>query len=301
MTNETAEETAEPADPPASRLLQASQAGHMLRTARLAAGLHIATLAVSLKVPVKKLEALEDGRLDDLPDAVFVRALTASICRTLKMNPQPVLNLLPQNAVPRLGTDDDKAARRQAFTTSPQTSPLGRVSRPAAVAGLLLLLAALALLAFPQITSPWADQAVQAPPVAPAPVQVVPEPVAASAPLPPQPSPPLSPMMALVKPVQTVSDSAPQTASANKAVAVAGAGSVKFRTTGPPSWIEVTDSRGAALMRRTVQGEDVAEISGATPLLVVIGRADVTVAEVNGRAFDLQAVTKENVARFEVK
>ena len=34
-------------------------AGALLRQAREAAGLHIAALAVSLKVPVKKIEALE--------------------------------------------------------------------------------------------------------------------------------------------------------------------------------------------------------------------------------------------------
>ena len=46
-------------------------AGRLLREAREAAGLHIASLAVSLKVPVRKLELLEADRFDELPDAVF--------------------------------------------------------------------------------------------------------------------------------------------------------------------------------------------------------------------------------------
>ena len=54
-------------------------AGALLRQAREAAGLHVAALAVSLKVPVKKLEALESDRLDLLPDAVFARALASSM------------------------------------------------------------------------------------------------------------------------------------------------------------------------------------------------------------------------------
>ena len=58
-------------------------AGTILCQAREAAGLHIAVLAVSLKVPVAKLEALETDRLDELPDAVFARALAASVCRQL--------------------------------------------------------------------------------------------------------------------------------------------------------------------------------------------------------------------------
>lgn len=61
-------------------------AGELLRQAREAAGLHVAALAVSMKVPVKKLEALEADRLDLLPDAVFVRALASSVCRTLKID-----------------------------------------------------------------------------------------------------------------------------------------------------------------------------------------------------------------------
>ncbi|HPH15047.1 MAG TPA: helix-turn-helix transcriptional regulator, partial [Burkholderiaceae bacterium] len=66
-------------------------AGALLRQAREAAGLHIAALAVSLKVPVKKLEALESDRLDLLPDAVFARALASSMCRALKIDAAPIL------------------------------------------------------------------------------------------------------------------------------------------------------------------------------------------------------------------
>jgi cytoskeleton protein RodZ len=49
-------------------------AGALLRDAREAAGLHIAALAVALKVPVAKLEALEADNFSALPDMVFVRA-----------------------------------------------------------------------------------------------------------------------------------------------------------------------------------------------------------------------------------
>ena len=70
--------------------------------AREAAGLHIGALAVSLKVPVKKLEALESDDLEQLPDAVFARALAATVCRTLKVDPEPILRLLPQLQAPPL-------------------------------------------------------------------------------------------------------------------------------------------------------------------------------------------------------
>lgn len=82
-------------------------AGALLRAAREAQGLHIAALAVSLKVPVRKLEALEADRFDLLPDVVFVRALTLSVCRSLKLDPKPVMSALPQRQPPQIKTDYD--------------------------------------------------------------------------------------------------------------------------------------------------------------------------------------------------
>jgi cytoskeleton protein RodZ len=42
-------------------------------------------------------------------------------------------------------------------------------------------------------------------------------------------------------------------------------------------------------------------VSGALPLSVVIGRADVTEVFVRGKPLELASVSRENVARFEVK
>src|SRR3569833_1462266 len=82
-------------------------AGTLLRRAREASGMHVAALAVALKVPVRKLEALENDRFEDMGDAVFIRALASSVCRTLKIDAQPVLQRLPQTAAPRLVRDTD--------------------------------------------------------------------------------------------------------------------------------------------------------------------------------------------------
>ena len=127
-------------------------AGTLLRQAREAAGLHIAALAVSLKVPVKKLEALEAGRLDVLPDAVFVRALAASVCRTLKIDAVPVLALLPQTGKPSLG--HQRSSINTAFRSpsdGPGPSLWAQISRPAVLAGLLLLLGSLVLIFLPAV------------------------------------------------------------------------------------------------------------------------------------------------------
>ena len=74
--------------------LPAATAGALLRQARQAQGMHIAVLAAAIKVSQRKLEALEGDRLDELPDATFTRALAQTVCRTLKIDPAPVLALL---------------------------------------------------------------------------------------------------------------------------------------------------------------------------------------------------------------
>ena len=69
MSEASAAQAAAMAEAAASPL--SPSAGMLLRQAREAAGVHIGALSVSLKVPVKKLEALEADRHDLLPDAVF--------------------------------------------------------------------------------------------------------------------------------------------------------------------------------------------------------------------------------------
>lgn len=80
-------------------------AGEMLRLAREAQGLSLDALAMILKVTPAKLAALEEGHLDQLPDANFARALAQTICRALKIDAAPVLAALPAARPSPLGTD----------------------------------------------------------------------------------------------------------------------------------------------------------------------------------------------------
>ncbi|MES2412632.1 MAG: RodZ domain-containing protein [Pseudomonadota bacterium] len=133
--------------------------GTLLRQAREAAGLHIAALAVSLKVPVKKLEALEADRFDLLPDAVFVRALASSVCRTLKIDASPVLQLLPQTSSPKLNYQGlGINAPFRAPSDGPSPSIWTQVSRPAVLWGLVFLLAALVLIFMPALKAGPGDR-----------------------------------------------------------------------------------------------------------------------------------------------
>ncbi len=286
----------------------AATAGSLLRQAREASGLHIAALAVALKVPVKKIEALEADRLDLLPDAVFARGLTGSICRHLKIDPQLILPLLPQSGLPRL-----PAYQGTGLNTPFRSSGVGsrapawtQVSRPAVIAGLAFVVGAALLFLLPkaQDKKEEADVSVVTP-VSPAPLAEAPAPAPQTA-LAPADLPTGS-----VMPVTTVSSglTPPAPAAVTSVTPVAAPASAKPAASSDlvsfsaskPSWVEVMDGRGTVVLRRQLAAGEVAGISGVTPLKVVVGRADALSVQVRGQAMDLAPVSKDNVARFEVK
>jgi len=276
--------------------------GVLLRRAREAAGLHVAALAVSLKVPVRKLEALEEDRYELLTDAVFVRALASSVCRTLKIDPQPVLDRLPQTTVPRLARDGDSinAPFRAPNDGAPPTW-MHQLTRPVFLAVFGLLLAALVVVLLParQQESTTADVTQPATPASPEPV------ASAAAPVEPAVSlPPPGPAATAVVPTAATAPAAAAPAAAvpapDPAPAGAATGTVVFKAKAP-SWVEVTDAKGVVAVRKLLAAGEAAGASGALPLQVTVGKVDSTEVQVRGKPFDLRPVSRDNVARFEVK
>ncbi|ROZ62379.1 RodZ domain-containing protein [Ramlibacter sp. WS9] len=311
-------------------------AGTLLRRAREAAGLHVAALAVSLKVPVKKLEALEDDRWDLLPDMVFVRALAFSVCRTLKIDPQPIIERLPQMVMPRLvrASDGINTPFRAPSDGAPPTW-FDQLTKPVYLAVFALLLGALVLILLPrtqqekegnQVTTASSQAAAVNGEVVSAPQPfVIPAPAPASSPAAMPPSgastalttaavAPMAVPVAASVPAKAASGaaaaasapavkaSAPATATPAAAISpsAAASGIVVFRAKGT-SWVEVTDAKGVVAMRKELRAGEAAGVSGILPLQVTIGRVDQTDVQVRGKAFDLRPVSKDNVARFTVK
>lgn len=277
-----------------------ASAGALLRQAREAAGVHIAALAAALKVPVAKLEALEADRLDELPDAVFARALAATVCRMLNVDPAPVLARLPQSTSPRLTPDDEKI--NAAFRSPGENSRVGlwnQLSRPMVMAVLALLLGALVLILLPglrrnaSVASAVPTPAEAAPAVTMAvPADTAAAPQAVAAPL-PFPASETTPAAGAIGPASAKDTAAPAPTAAVDGVIVFNARA--------ESWVQVTDAKGNTVLRKILAPAEVAPASGALPLLVVVGRADAVSVQVRGKPFNLAPATKNNVARFEVK
>lgn len=271
----------------------------LLRAARESAGLHIAALAAALKVPVRKLEALEAGRYNELPDLTFARALASSACRHLKIDPAPILEQIPQGVAPELGHSRHaiNAPFKPASDPAP-ANPLSWLSRPALLAAIVLLLGALVIVFLPRAQDPQAADAGGETVVTPVEPVAAEEPGVAAETVESSAASPAG--VALTVPVPEAVPAASAPLSPAPRVPVAAGSLLTIAATGD-SWIEVTNGAGSVVVQRMLKAGDAVDFSSAPPYTVVLGRAESAQVTVRGRPFDVNAIARNNVARFEVK
>jgi cytoskeleton protein RodZ len=259
----------------------------LLRDARESVGLHIAALATALKVPVKKLEALEAGRYDELPDMTFARALASSACRHLRIDPTPILAQIPQGLSPMLG-DPPRGTPFKDPKDIEAVDPKAWLRQPVLWFTAAMLAAAAVVLYMPS----W-DALVESAKEAYASTStdmaetVVPAPVEVPASTVPSVSQAASAGLALAS-----------TASATMAPVSAVLLSIKGK--GDASWVEVVDAAGVS-EQRMLKPDEVMSFSAAPPYAVVLGRADAVEVQVRGEPFDVMPFARNSVARFQVK
>ena len=289
-------------------------AGGLLRAAREKHGLHIAALAAAMKVAPRKLDALENDRWSELPDATFVRALALTVCRALKVDAKPVLDLLPpvqtmalREVGEQLNTPYRDADGRNA------SSLAGGAVRPMVWAAAVLMLAAVAVYFVPETwfnsTPPVAVAA-----LAPAVTASTSASASASAALAAASAPDVSVSAAAALPDRVVP---PPAASAPAAMPSAGetvfsappasalqappaVGALQLRTT-EASWVDVRDGKGQVLLSRIVQPGEMVGLDGAPPMRLTIGNAAATQMSFRGQPVNLAPNTRDNVARVELQ
>ncbi len=299
-----------------------ASAGALLRRAREQTGTSVAALAAGLKIHPSKLEALEADRHDALPDPAFARALAQSICRTLKLDPAPVLAALPRPP------DQRRLVQVAQGLNTPFTDRPGRLApddlrrvgtSPLVWLALLVLIAAAVLYVLP---SGWAGYLPEAwrpmrPAVAPTtvvePVGTVVEtiPAAPGVAIAVPGAVPGASSASAVDPTRTEPLPAalplagqPALAASVASAAVPGStsglDSLQLHTVAE-SWIEVSDAQGRPLLARLVPAGERIEVDGTPPLQVRIGNAAGTELVFRGMPYALAPHTRDNVARFELK
>jgi len=278
-------------------------AGALLKAARERQGLHIAALAAAIKVSPRKLDALENDRWDELPDATFTRALAQTVCRTLKIDARPVLERLPQPAAMSLSTG--RGGLNEPFLGRPGHGHPGRAGtavRPLMLAAAALMVAALVVYFLPPgLWAPDEPTPSAALPAAERGVSVATAALAATdaaasdADAGPAAQPVGETVFAVPPPEAAASD-----AVAAEAEAAAPLGLVQLRTV-DASWIDVRDAGGQVLLSRTVMPGESVGLDGALPLRLVVGNAAATELGFRGQPVDLAPHTRDNVARLELR
>ena len=248
--------------------------------------------------------------------------------------PKAILAALPQGQRTMLKADDDQMnASFQPTGGAPLNSMRDLVSKPFVIIGLALVAGALILLALPERTLPSASIATavdtgatstNVPVGSISSIASVAEVGATSVPQKDlAPNPQARPDLALTspnaasgvtnlaasaeKPTSPMPSAAPSLVAPQSrpdvgpiAVNSNPAGVIAFEARGP-SWVEVTDSAGVVQLRKTLAAGETIAATGQAPLKVIVGRADAISVKVRGQDFALSAVSRDNVARFEVK
>lgn len=261
---------------PADGAVPPASAGQMLRQLRESAGVDPMLLASAMKVSPQKLEALENDRLDLLPDVTFARGLASAICRAFGTDPAPVLERMPVSA-PGLrpaGQSLNQPFRRTGDRPAPVLA--STFSKPLLIAVVGLLLGAAALYFLP--TLPIQLGAPPAEPLAPA---EMPAGAASAEQVVPQPAP-----------------AAP--ASAAAAATAVGDDLIHFAAKAE-TWLTVRDAAGKQLINRALAAGEALGLSGEVPLSVTIGRKDAVDVTVRGEPFDHRSLSKTTVSRFQIK
>ena len=312
-------------------------AGQLLRAAREQQQLSLQAVASTLKVPVYKLQALEEDHWDVLTDSVFTRSLALSVCRLLQIPPEPVLAGLPKHEAAKLASNPEginapfKEKSLRSLMSPSQDSGASNAIKVAA-ALLIAVAGGVGLYVVPQWQTEQAgdvdavtaeEGTVQEPLFMPNP------PAEREAPATEQPAAAKADVGSAAAEVAVVAKaptSAPEdkgsvadAAAAAAAPAVPAAAPVAEPVAAKPaaaasnrhvlrfvasaeSWVQVRDAQQQVVMEKILKAGDVfEEAPTGRPLQVVVGNAGATKLEIDGTAFDLAAVAKNNVARFEVK
>lgn len=314
----------------------ATSAGKKLRLARERNGIHINTLAATLKVNVKVLEALENDRYEELPGIPFTRALAASICRNLQVDADPVLELLPDSQPQQL----PEPKMQSPVILEQGGSPwFGWLKHPLTWLVLLAIVAGVTFWILPYVLDKTAPEPLRQPgenlveeltsdlnvgavtgavaellPVSPVSGAVTAAPSAVSGagsalidtPGATAKVVPGSPLISDLA-VTNLEDAA---SSAAQTEAVAGTQHISqhipadrqlvLQATGE-SWIEVKNARGAVLHSTTLQAGDVLPVGGSRPYSVVVGRQENIRAYVLGQPFAFGTDGGQGAVRFSVK
>lgn len=276
--------------------------------------MHLGVLAVTLKVPVRQLEALENDDYGVFRGPAFARAVAQAVCRQLGIDPVPVLAGLPPVKAALSAKPADAAPRSAPRFTTPRSRRAWPVSPKVMGLALLMLLGSAALLWWPtSVSTPVEANAPVLPPTPTAseaagdealPVGVNVPSVPADAPASAAPASAPAGKGASATPQAAVPSASPAPATTSvpaSSGASAGAEQGLHIEAQGDTWLEVRNSQGQLVVNRLLQQGQSETVTLQPPFNVVLGRAHQARVSWRGQPFDLAPHTRVSSARFDIQ
>ena len=265
--------------------------GEELARARAALGLSVKDVAQQLKFAARQIEALEQGRFDELPTGTFARGMVRSYARLLKLDAEPLVARIAG----RVAVPDNAAASAPAHRPIPSTDSARRSNLIYAA----LSLAILAVIA--GVVFQWQRERAGAARLtfvaaADAPTRAAPEPAPAPAAAAPAAEPQRLASAAVSSPgaAPVAQAEAPAPAAAAPAE---GAHRIALRFD-RESWVEIRGHNGKALISQLNPAGSERVVDGKPPFALIIGNAQYVRMTYDERPVDLAPYIKVEVARF---
>ena len=274
----------------------AAGVGEELARARAAHGLSVADVAQQLKFAARQIEALEQGRFDELPTGTFARGMVRAYGRLLKLDAEALVGRMAA----RVAAPDNAEAVASARRPIPITDHARRTNLVYAALSVAIL-GVIAAVAFE-----WQRERANAArlsfvPAAQAPLEQRRDAAAnisASAVTPPN----ISPLAAAeaFQPVQIPpSADARQAAEPGAASGTASEGrhriSMRFER---ESWVQIRGADGKPLLSQLNPAGSERTVEGKAPFAIIIGNAQHVRLSYDDRQIDLTPHVKVEVARF---
>lgn len=324
LQGETAQTQAEPTIPVREEASAAPKGfGAVLRAAREAEGISVGDMAVQCRLAVTQIRALEEERLENLPEPVYVRAFIRGYAHALKIDPAPLVDDYMmrcgrRGAAVEVGQLPNRSPSREAVFHEP---PKNRTLKA-------VLFVVLAALVGGGIWAVYTDQfaslhtsseaqkvesganeaketktpAAEPAESAAAPSDAAPEtqPAQPSAPAAAQAQPAAAAPAAQPAPSAAPAQPAPA-ASAQPPAAAPVLHKVEFRLGAGASWVQVIAPNGRNVVASEMRPQSVQAYEIPKGSRFTIGNAGVVSLTIDDEVYPLDGVVRNGIARFTIE
>ena len=285
--------------------------GAMLRERRIALGLSQADVANVVKLPARRIEAMEKERWDELPDGPYLRGFLKNIARALNLDAATLIDRVDESLMRARNPDSILVAPGSTHTMLPRRSgpAESRYSGRALVFGALVFAMIAALIAWSGTQS--FDRAVA---TGKGWLDARREHVAGATPGTDMASAKTAVPQMKSEPIQLpltgatmASSSSPQSDASPRSATAPAANSVPAASGGnvamqfhfsEDAWVEVRSADGKVLLSRLNAAGTEQSIEGEAPFSVVVGNAKGVSLNYRGQPVDLTPYTRDQVARL---